>query len=83
MHSKLRQIVSQWGDLDVPIDTLNEQDNLYEAGLSSLSTVKILMAIESEFGIELPDDMLTRDLFSSVDSLSRAVTGLLSGRAAA
>jgi acyl carrier protein len=83
MHTKLRQIVSQWGDLNVSIDTLNEQDNLYEAGLSSLSTVKILMAIESEFGIELPDDMLTRDLFRSVDSLSRAVTGLLSGRAAA
>jgi acyl carrier protein len=83
MHSKLRQILSQWGDLDVSIDTLNEQDNLYDAGLSSLSTVKILMAIEREFGIELPDDMLTRELFSSVDSLSRAVTGLLPGQAAA
>ncbi|KAG0163733.1 acyl-CoA dehydrogenase-like protein [Apophysomyces sp. BC1015] len=57
--NKLREILAQWADLDVPIASLSNDASLYDAGMSSLATVKILMAIENAFDIEIPDEWLT------------------------
>ncbi|CAL8478353.1 MULTISPECIES: acyl carrier protein [Caballeronia] len=83
MKTELRRILAESARLDVPIDTLADNDDLYAAGLSSLATVHVMLAIEDEFGIEIPDNMLTRRLFSSVDSLASAVDGLRRSKAAA
>jgi acyl carrier protein len=45
--------------------------------------VHLMLAIEDEFGIEIPDRMLTRRLFSSIDSMATAVTELQQAKAAA
>jgi acyl carrier protein len=42
-----------------------------------------MLAVEDEFNIEIPDRMLTRRLFSSIDSLAAAVTELQLAQAAA
>ena len=83
MKTELRRILAESARLDVPIDTLADNDDLYSAGLSSLATVHVMLAIEDEFGIEIPDHMLTRRLFSSVDSLASAVEELRRAQAAA
>jgi acyl carrier protein len=77
MRDILRNILSESRTLPIPVDTLADDADLYAAGLSSLSTVHVLLAIESEFGIEVPDRMLTRQLFSSIDSLATAVSELM------
>src|SRR5579864_3253170 len=76
MKTALRRILSESARLDVPPETLADDADLYAAGLSSLATVHLMLAIEDEFGIEIPDRMLTRRLFSSIDSLSAAVSEL-------
>ena len=76
MKTALRRILSERACLDVPVDTLADDADLYAAGLSSLATVHLILAIEDEFGIEIPDRMLTRRLFSSLDSLAAAVNEL-------
>ena len=83
MKAELRRILSESARLDVSIDTLSDSDDLYAAGLSSLATVHVMLAIEDEFGVEIPDHMLTRRLFSSVDSLAAAVHELRRSQAAA
>jgi acyl carrier protein len=83
MKNALRRILSESARLDVPADTLADDADLYAAGLSSLATVHLMLAIEDEFGIEIPDRMLTRRLFSSIDSLAAAVTELQQAKAAA
>jgi acyl carrier protein len=83
MKTEVRRILAESARLDVPIDTLSDSDDLYAAGLSSLATVHVMLAIEDEFGIEIPDRMLTRRLFSSVDSLAAAVDELRRSQAAA
>jgi acyl carrier protein len=65
------------------VDSLGDSDDLYAAGLSSLATVHVMLAIEDEFGIEIPDRMLTRRLFSSIDALAAAITELRRSQAAA
>jgi acyl carrier protein len=76
MKTELRRILAESARLDTPIDSLSDSDDLYAAGLSSLATVHVMLAIEDEFGIEIPDHMLTRRLFSSIDSLAAAVEEL-------
>ena len=65
MKTALRRILSESARLDVAPDTLADDADLYAAGLSSLATVHLMLAIEDEFGIEIPDRMLTRRLFSA------------------
>jgi acyl carrier protein len=83
MKTELRRILSESARLDVPVDSLGDGDDLYAAGLSSLATVHVMLAIEDEFGIEIPDRMLTRRLFSSIDALAAAITELRRSQAAA
>ncbi|MFP3711459.1 acyl carrier protein, partial [Paraburkholderia sp. SIMBA_009] len=51
-------------------------DDLYDAGLSSLDTIQLMLAIEKHFNVEIPDEMLNRNLFRSVDALADAVASL-------
>jgi acyl carrier protein len=73
MKSTIRNILGEVARLDVPLATLADNDDLYAAGLSSLATVHVMLALENAFDIEIPDQMLTRQLFRSVDSLAAAV----------
>ncbi len=52
-------------------------DDLYNAGLSSLATVDLMLAVEDRFGIEFTNDWLTRRTFASIAALSHAVRQLL------
>jgi acyl carrier protein len=83
MKTALRRIISESARLDVPVDSLTDEADLYAAGLSSLATVHLMLAIEDEFDIEIPDRLLTRRLFSSIDSMAAAIAELQQGKAAA
>ncbi|MDW3681317.1 acyl carrier protein [Cupriavidus sp. CV2] len=76
MKATIRQILADVARLDVSVDALDDQADLYEAGLSSLATVHVMLAIENAFNIEIPDAMLTRQLFRSVNSLAAAAAQL-------
>ncbi|MCC8401612.1 acyl carrier protein [Paraburkholderia sp. MMS20-SJTN17] len=83
MKTALRRILSESARIDVPVDSLTDDADLYAAGLSSLATVHLMLAIEDEFKVEIPDRMLTRHLFSSIDSMAAAITELQQTQAAA
>ncbi|CAJ94819.1 acyl carrier protein [Cupriavidus necator] len=72
MRAAIRTILLEVARLDVPVESLDDQADLYEAGLSSLATVQVMLAIENTFGIEIPDRMLTRQLFRSISTLAAA-----------
>ncbi|MGO4325721.1 acyl carrier protein [Cupriavidus sp. 2TAF22] len=76
MKATIRQILADVARLDVSVEALDDQADLYEAGLSSLATVHVMLAIENAFNIEIPDAMLTRQLFRSVNSLAAAAEQL-------
>jgi acyl carrier protein len=80
-YATLRRILSESARLDVPVDQIEDATDLYEHGLSSLATVQIMLAVEDAFDIEIPDAMLTRRLFQSIDSLAAAVLELAANKA--
>jgi acyl carrier protein len=56
----------------------NADSNLYESGLDSMAIMQLLILIEEEFGVALPESELTRQNFSTV----RSVAGLIRARTA-
>lgn len=72
----IREIVAQRGRLSVDVFSLDESSDLYSAGLTSLATVGIMLALEDQFDIEFPESMLSRKTFNSVASISDAVSQL-------
>jgi acyl carrier protein len=73
----IRAILSEHARLLVSVDDLNDDSDLYAAGLTSLSTVNLMLALEEHFDIEFLDSMLGRKTFSSIRSLSEAIGQLV------
>ena len=76
-HEALRRIVKAYGRLPVDVDTLSEDEDLYLAGMTSHASVSVMLAVEDAFAFEFPDDMLTRGVFGSINSMAAAVASLL------
>ncbi len=54
-------------------ETLDAGQSLGEAGLDSLASIDLLVEIESEFGIMIPDEDLDENTFSSLNSLAALI----------
>ena len=76
MNQDIRAILANSGRLAVPIDSLDDDADLFAAGLDSLAIVNVLMSIEETFEVEFPEHLLSRKSFSSIANLSRAVAEL-------
>jgi acyl carrier protein len=59
------------------VDQLADDTDLYAAGLTSLMSVDVMLAVEQRFGIMFPDELLTRRTFSSIRALRDVVAGLV------
>ena len=49
-------------------------DNLREAGLTSLDMVNLMLAVEAEFDIEIPQSAMTPDNFDTVAAIDVLVS---------
>ena len=47
------------------------QDDLLEAGLDSMGIMRLVLFVEEEFGITLPDDELEPENLQTLDKLER------------
>jgi acyl carrier protein len=73
---QIRSILAGHARLRVDADKLSDDADLYEAGLTSLSTVNLMLALEEHFDVEFSDRMLGRKTFASIRSLADAITEL-------
>jgi acyl carrier protein len=83
LHETVRNVLAGSGDLAGMADTLANDADLFDAGLSSYGTVEVMVGLENALGIEFPETALTRDTFSSIDAIVRVLERLQSGAAAA
>lgn len=75
-EEKLKELLTLHGKLSVDAGALSATDDLYAVGLTSLTTVNLMLAIEDEFDVEFEDSMLSRKTFQSVDALCDALEQL-------
>lgn len=74
LGEKIRDILGNHAKLAVGISELNDDSDLYAAGMTSHASVNVMLALEDSFDIEFPEKMLTKNTFSSVQSISAALT---------
>lgn len=75
---QIRDIVIQHARLSSKPEDLSPSSDLYTAGLTSLTTVHLMLALEDHFSVEFPDKMLSRKTFESIQSISEAISELKS-----
>ncbi|MGD0640337.1 MAG: phosphopantetheine-binding protein [Roseiarcus sp.] len=64
----------------LPSDPASAWDaNLQDAGLTSMASVKLMLAIEAAFDIAIPDEDLTPENFRSIASVEALVARLRGG----
>lgn len=51
--------------------------NLRDAGFSSTDLVNLMLAVEAEFDIFVPEDQMTPENFSTIRAIDRLVTSLI------
>jgi acyl carrier protein len=56
--------------------SVSAEQNLTEAGLTSLDMVNLMLSIEDEFGIEIPQRRMTPANFRSIAAIGQLVSGL-------
>ena len=83
MNSTIREILSKFGQLPVPVDTIVDEADLYAAGLSSFASAQLMLGLEDAFDIEFPDSMLNRKSFASISAIEATVKTILDGKEAA
>lgn len=82
MNDKIRQILTEHARLPVGVDTLSDDADLYQAGMTSHASVNVMLALEDAFDIEFPDRMLRRSVFESIAAIEAALTEVQSEMAA-
>ena len=73
----IRQAIAEHGNLAVDVVALEDGADLYDAGLTSLSTVTVMLALEDALELEFPESMLSRRTFSSMAMIRTALEELL------
>lgn len=74
---EVRDLVVKHARLSATADSLAPTTDLYGVGLSSLTTVHLMLALEDHFGVEFPDRLLSRKTFDSLQSITEAIDELL------
>ena len=76
MNEKIRAILKENARLPIDVDTLSDDSNLYDAGMSSHASVNVMLALEDEFEVEFPARFLRRSVFSSIANIAQALNEL-------
>lgn len=76
MQDQIRDVLAAHGRMSVDPRTLDGHADLYELGLTSHASVNVMLALEDEFDIEFPDEVLKKSTFASVCSIEQVLKGL-------
>ena len=74
IKQQIRGVLRDHARLPVDVESVGDEADLFQAGMSSHASVNVMLALENTFDVEFPDRMLTRNVFESVDAITAAIT---------
>jgi len=74
---RIREVLAEHGRLPAGVSTLSDDDDLFQAGMTSHASVNVMLALEDAFDIEFPESMLRKSTFASIGALRRALDALV------
>ena len=78
--TKIKAILKEHGRLAKDPESLADDADLYQAGMTSHASVNVMLALEGEFDVEFPDHMLKRSVFESIRSIQAAIDELTTSK---
>jgi acyl carrier protein len=76
MQERIRDVLAAHGRMAVDPRDVDGNADLYELGLTSHASVNVMLALEDEFDIEFPDEVLKKSTFASVSNIQQVVEDL-------
>ena len=76
MDEAIRAILAEYGHLPVDVEKLRDEDDLYQAGMTSHASVNVMLALEDEFDTEFPEAMLRKSTFESIAAIRTSLLEL-------
>lgn len=77
IESRIRLVLADNARLSKNAQSLAVDDDLQQAGMTSHASVNVMLGLEGAFDIEFPDHMLTRSVFSTIASITAAISQLV------
>ena len=69
IDAPLRTMVVEALDLDIAPAQITADTNLFDLGIDSLAVLRLLMAVQEKFGIEIPEADLNATMFERFGNL--------------
>ena len=72
IEHRVKQVIIRMLSLEVDAEEIDDEDELFGGGLgiNSMATIEIIVGLEEEFDIEVPDEELRVELFDSVQTMA-------------
>lgn len=80
VSDRIKSILKQHGQLPTDVFALDNNADLYAAGLKSFAVVQVMLALEGAFDVEFPESMLVRRTFASISAIESAVKDIVSAK---
>jgi acyl carrier protein len=77
MDEKIRSILTEHGRFPMDVADIGDEEDLFEAGMTSHASVNVMLALEDEFDLEFPEIMLRKSTFESVAAIRAALVELI------
>ena len=74
---EIRRVLGEHARLTVNVADLSDTGNLFRLGMTSHTSVSVMLALEDAFGVEFPEPMLKKSTFESIASIANAIAELL------
>lgn len=78
IDAQIRAVLKDHARLSKDALGLPDDEDLYQAGMTSHASVNVMLGLEGAFDIEFPDHMLKRNVFNTVATIRAAVLELTS-----
>jgi acyl carrier protein len=73
MEETIREVLTEHARLAVDAETIDENADLFAAGMTSHASVNVMLALEDAFDIEFPEQMLRKSTFESIAAIRAGV----------
>jgi len=76
MITAIQRLIDREAKLALPGADITPRADLFTLGLTAFDAVRLLLAIEREFHVELPREMLRRETARSIEAIVEALQAL-------
>jgi acyl carrier protein len=76
MDETIRTVLAEHARLGVDPQAIDENTDLFDAGMTSHASVNVMLALEDAFDIEFPESMLKKSTFESIAAIRAGLLAL-------